>query len=219
MFKENYYKDLQILSKEISNRHDLGERELQTLDKLASLVGYKYLGLEQGLLLDLGCGDQHIKPAAEKRGFTYKGFDITDLNLENDKLPLADNVADIVVSLAVIEHIQNPDIFLSEIYRVLKPGGLIYLSTPNWQMDAKNFYNDPTHVKPYTPHSLERVLRMFGFKNPQTFPGLRCKPDWFYKGPNRFLKAYYLFPFQGTNKRAPTFLRGHSRSIFGLAIK
>jgi SAM-dependent methyltransferase len=217
MFKENYHSDLQILSKAINNREQLGEREMLTVEKLAKEVDYIFP--TQGVLIDLGCGDKHIKPAAESRGLSYTGLDITDLNLEKDKLPFEDNSVDIALSLAVIEHIQNPEIYLSEIYRVLKPNGLVYLSTPNWQMDKKNFYNDPTHVKPYTPTSLERVFRMFGFRNAKTFPGLRCKPLWFYKGKYRFLKAYYLFPFTGTNKLAPSFLKGHSRSILGLAIK
>jgi 2-polyprenyl-3-methyl-5-hydroxy-6-metoxy-1,4-benzoquinol methylase len=218
MFKENYFSDLQILSKAINNRQELGERELATLEKLAKFVGYT-LPKDNGLIIDLGCGDKHLQAAAERRGLSYKGLDIVDLNLEKDKLPLADQTVDVAVSLAVIEHITNPEIYLSEIHRVLKPGGLVYLSTPNWQMDSKNFFNDPTHVKPYTPAALERTLRMFGFQNPKTFPGLRCKSDWFYKGKYRFIKAYYLVPFSGTKKFAPSFLKGHSRSIFGLAIK
>ena len=218
MFKENYHKDLQVLSKAINNRQLLGRREMETLTKLAPLVNYQ-LPVNDGLLIDLGCGDRHLEYTVKDMGLNYQGFDITDLDLERDKLPVADNSVDIAVSLAVIEHIQNPEIFLSEIYRVLKPGGLIYLSTPNWQMDTKNFYNDPTHVKPYTPNSLERTLRMFNFQKPETFPGLRCKPLWFYKGKYRFLKAFYIFPFQGTQALVPKFLRGHSRSIFALATK
>jgi len=218
MFKENYFSDLQILSKAINNRIALGEREILTLEKLTEIGGYS-IPKNNGLVIDLGCGDKHLQTAVEKRGFSYKGFDIADLNLERDKLPLSDNSVDIVISLAVIEHISNPEIYLSEIYRVLKLGGLVYLSTPNWQMDSANFFNDPTHVKPYSPASLERTLRMFGFKNTQTFPGLRCKSSWFYKGKYRFLKAYYLLPFNGTRKFIPSFLKGHSRSIFGLATK
>jgi 2-polyprenyl-3-methyl-5-hydroxy-6-metoxy-1,4-benzoquinol methylase len=221
MFTKKYHNDLQILSKAINNREYLGEREIMTLEKLAPLIGFNQ-NMEADLhrvVIDLGCGDRHLKKAVESRGYQYQGYDIHDLDLEKDRLPLEDNSVTIAISLAVIEHISNPDVFLSEIYRVLKPGGLIYLSTPNWQMDSRNFFNDPTHVKPYTPHSLERVLRMFGFKNPKTYPGLRCKPLWFYHGRSRFLKAYYLFPSLSKSVLLPKFLRGHSRSIFGLAIK
>ncbi|NDB53370.1 MAG: M23 family peptidase [Chitinophagaceae bacterium] len=82
------------------------------------------------------------------------------------------------------------------------------------------FYNDLTHVRPYTPESLEQLLKLHGLINVATFPGLRCKPISWYRGKYRFLKAFYLLPFRNdTAIPAPTFLRGHARSIFGLGIK
>ena len=47
------------------------------------------------------------------------------------RLPLADAVADVVVSLQVIEHIWNPDGYVRELARVCRPGGTVVLSTPN----------------------------------------------------------------------------------------
>jgi SAM-dependent methyltransferase len=218
MLLDNYHADFKRLSAAVANRHALGERELLTLETLAPLVGYRRPAAG-GVFLDLGCGDQHLRPAVEGRGLEYRGLDITDLNLATDRLPLPDGTVDIAIGLAIIEHIANPETFLSEIHRVLKPGGLIYLSTPNWQMDSRSFYDDPTHVKPYTPDSLETVLRLFGFRNAHTFPGLRCKPLWFYQGRYRFAKAYYLFPFSGNRGLIPSFLKGRARSIFALALK
>ena len=46
-------------------------------------------------------------------------------------LPYANNVFDIVFSTHVIEHTQNPDYYLVELCRVLKPGGIIFLDVPN----------------------------------------------------------------------------------------
>ena len=59
-----------------------------------------------------------------------------------------------MISLAVLEHLQNPDIFLSESRRVLKKEAYLFLSTPNWKYCVNTFYDDPTHVKPYTPESM-----------------------------------------------------------------
>lgn len=218
MLVEKYSADLQNVSKKIQNRIEMGTREISTLVMLAKALGYDF-NKKDALLVDLGCGDQHLIEGVKKLNFNYKGLDIKDLNFEFDKLPFESNSVDIVVSLAVIEHISNPNLFLSEIYRVLKKDGFFYLSTPNFQMDSRNFYNDPTHCKPYTPISLEIILRMYQFSNINTFPGLRCKNLWFYEGKYRFLKGYYLFPFKGNVKWVPRFLKGKSTSIIALAFK
>ncbi|EFL26398.1 LOW QUALITY PROTEIN: putative methyltransferase (Methylase) putative signal peptide, partial [Streptomyces himastatinicus ATCC 53653] len=47
-------------------------------------------------------------------------------------LPLADGVADIAFSSNVLEHVADPYTFLSELARVTRPGGLIYVSYTNW---------------------------------------------------------------------------------------
>src|SRR4029078_6337893 len=47
-------------------------------------------------------------------------------------LPLADAVADVTFSSNVLEHVADPQTFLSEMVRVTRPGGLIYVSVTNW---------------------------------------------------------------------------------------
>lgn len=201
-----------------SERQHLGHREVQTLRLLAAEVGFT--AGPKATLLDLGCADRFLEPACEAQGWDYVGLDYTDVDFEVGKLPLEANSVDVATSLAVIEHLRDPENFLSEVFRCLKPGGLIYLSTPNFQLDWKNFYNDPTHVRPYTPIALEELLRLNQFTSPATFPGLRCKAIHWYRGKNRFLKAYYLLPFRNdTRFPVPGFLRGHARSIFALARK
>ncbi|ESQ77014.1 bifunctional 2-polyprenyl-6-hydroxyphenol methylase/3-demethylubiquinol 3-O-methyltransferase UbiG [Asticcacaulis sp. YBE204] len=197
-----------------------GERELLTFDILARLAGYpQIMQPEAGALIDAGCGDRYIEPAVRQRGFDYLGLDIGDIDFETGRLPLPDHSVDLFVSLAVIEHLRDPALFLSEAMRVVRPGGGVILSTPNFQMDFKNFYNDPTHVKPYTPHSLAKVMTLTGLEGVSVFPGLRCKPDWYYQGKNRFWKARYLLPFRGDNRFAPSWLKGRSTSLFAIGRK
>lgn len=195
-----------------------GYREISTLVRLGLEVGFKS---ESSLnFLDLGCADKFLEPACKSEGWKYQGLDYSEVDFEQDELPVPDASVDIAASLAVIEHLRDPDLFLKEVFRSLKPGGLIYLSTPNFQLDFKNFYNDPTHVKPYTPKSIEEVLRLHGFADVVTFPGVRCKGIFWYRGRFRFLKAYYLLPFRNdTRFPVPNFLRGHARSIFALGRK
>jgi SAM-dependent methyltransferase len=196
----------------------LGQREIQTLKLLAAEIGYE--PSPQNMLLDLGCADRFLELACKSENWIYRGLDYTDVNFEIGTFPVDNNSVDFAVSLAVIEHLRDPENFISEVYRCLKPGGVVYLSTPNFQLDWKNFYNDPTHVRPYTPESLEQLLKLSGFTSVASFPGLRCKDISWYRGKNRFLKAYYLLPFRSdTIWPAPKFLRGHARSIFALARK
>jgi SAM-dependent methyltransferase len=111
----------------------LGQREIQTIKILAQEIGYKTWS--NTVLLDLGCSDRYIEPTCKDEGWIYQGLDYTDLNFETDPFPIKDNSVDLAVSLAVIEHIRDPDSFISEVYRCLKPGGVIYLSTPNFRLD------------------------------------------------------------------------------------
>ena len=55
--------------------------------------------------------------------------DLVDLNA--DALPYADGTFDVITATEIIEHLENPRFFLREIARVLKPGGICVLSTPN----------------------------------------------------------------------------------------
>jgi len=93
------------------------------------------------------------------------GAKIKSCNLENQPLPFEDDFFDIIFSKSVIEHVKNTENFMREIYRVLKPAGVLILMAPDWQSQMKNFYDDHTHVKPFTKKSLESALRIHNFKN------------------------------------------------------
>lgn len=92
-------------------------------------------------LLDIGCGDglNTIRFARRIQTSKIVGIDIKNFrpsfpllraNLE-DGLPIADNKLDVVTSYHVIEHLSNTDSYVSEIFRILKPGGYMLIATPN----------------------------------------------------------------------------------------
>lgn len=60
-------------------------------------------------------------------------YDVSKLVLAdaNYKLPFAEGEFDAMVSVEGIEHLENPSFFLRECARIIKPGGLLFLSTPN----------------------------------------------------------------------------------------
>jgi SAM-dependent methyltransferase len=73
------------------------------------------------------------------------GFEMTEPKLANGnalQLPFSDQTFDLIIIQDVIEHIVDVKDFYSEIKRVLKTNGLIFLSTPN-KLSMFNFFSDP----------------------------------------------------------------------------
>ena len=82
---------------------------------------------------------------------------------------------DVAVSFDTLEHVPRPDIFLLDIYRRLKPGGLFCVGVPNIKDFLKEivpaylpFFYHKSHLFYYTSEALKNVLRHAGFKNPST---------------------------------------------------
>jgi len=89
----------------------------------------------------------------------YDGF--TFIQFDGEKLPFSDKSFDIVVSNHVIEHVANADLHLSEIWRVLKDKGIVYLATPNrlWPWEAHN----KIFLLHYLPAlRFSRILKLMG---------------------------------------------------------
>ena len=202
-----------------NNRRKCAEREIQTFLSLSNQQSnFKFL--ENKSILDLGCGDSHLKDVVEQYGASYLGLDICDIDLETQKLSLGDNQFDFVFSLAVIEHLRDPSNLLSECYRTLRPGGSIWISTPDIKACRETFWDDPTHVRPYTKKSLNKILVLHGFESIKITPNYRCKPSHLYRGtPFQFFRARYMLPFRSSVKYAPEFLKGSCSGIFANGIK
>ena len=216
-FKQDY-----LLSK-ITNwknhdRNSMAEREFRTITYLLK-VFYGFELKKGSNILDLGSGDQFLMNEFKKRGISYFSLDIKDLDFEKDKFSFESNKFDLVISLAVLEHLKNPDLFLEESRRVLKNESYLFLSTPNWKYSKDIFYDDVTHVKPYSPESLNEILCIKNFKDVKIMPNLRCKSKWWYEGRFKFFKANYLVPFTNNIKFIPKFLKGKSRGMFAIAKK
>jgi SAM-dependent methyltransferase len=216
-FKQDYLLN-KITNWKNHDRNSMAEREFQTIAYLLK-VFYDFELKKGSNILDLGSGDQFLINEFKKRGISYFSQDINDLDFEKDKFSFESNKFDLVISLAVLEHLKNPDLFLEESRRVLKNESYLFLSTPNWKYSKDIFYDDVTHVKPYSPESLNEILCIKNFKDVKIMPNLRCKSRWWYEGKFRFFKAYYLLPFTGNAKFVPDFLKGKSKGLFAIAKK
>ena len=130
-------------------------------------------------LLDVGCGRGDFTKGFKDMGLEVAGIDREkgdsemlqgievkiSSDIEHGALPFESERFDVVFSKSVIEHLREPDNFMKEVCRVLKPGGRIITMTPDWRSQIYIFYNDYTHVHPYTPEGLRRVHKVYGFKD------------------------------------------------------
>jgi ubiquinone/menaquinone biosynthesis C-methylase UbiE len=78
-------------------------------------------------ILNLGCGEDMY--GTHRIDFTQTKATTDLCNFDKEKLPYPDNFFDEIKCQNVIEHIKNLDLFVSEIYRVLKKNGIIKLRT------------------------------------------------------------------------------------------
>ena len=134
-------------------------------------------GLKPGdALLDLGCGRGEMLHAFAQTGLSCQGLDqspdagscapgvpVVQADLTKDAYPFADNSFDVVFLKSVIEHVWEPGHMLSEVQRILKPGGRAVVLTPDFRSCVREFYEDPTHVRAYLVRSLCILLAMSGF--------------------------------------------------------
>jgi SAM-dependent methyltransferase len=99
-------------------------------------------GESPGRALDLGAGQGAVSHALKARGYEVTAADvntsqfraqgITCLKLDlNRPLPFPDGGFDLVMAVEVLEHLESPRSFLREVFRVVRPGGLAVVTTPN----------------------------------------------------------------------------------------
>ena len=104
----------------------------------------------------------------------------TGINVEQDKWPFPDNYFDCIYSTSLMEHLEYPQKYLYEAKRVLKPGGKILCLIPDWEANYQIYYDDHTHVKPFTRVSLRDILRMTDYKSINVYRFRQLPITWKY---------------------------------------
>ncbi|MGH7025491.1 MAG: class I SAM-dependent methyltransferase [Caulobacteraceae bacterium] len=135
-------------------------------------VAHPVTGAVSGLVLDAGSGRGGWKDIILKAGAVRETVDIEpreDLTWTADleAMPqVPDARYDAVVCHQVLEHVPDPGSALSEIFRVLKPGGLLILSVPH----LSRLHELPHDYFRYTPNGMRAVLERSGFEVSQIAP-------------------------------------------------
>ena len=198
---------------------DYAERLLFTFNSALELF-YNTRINKDSKVIDLGYGDGSFLKSLERNQVESKGYDYDTVNFENEEIPEASNTYDFITSNSVIEHLSDATNLLKEAHRILKPGGKLILITPNFFYDYKNFYDDPTHVNPFTIEKLETMLEMSGFKNINVLPWIVMKSPVLWRIPFSFFFArYFLIARNDTQLPIPKFLKGQTKVMFSIAEK
>ncbi|HEY0654012.1 MAG TPA: class I SAM-dependent methyltransferase [Chryseosolibacter sp.] len=152
----------EITSDQITSDNPIHQRLFK-----AYVVAQDYV---KGNVLEVGCGEGRGVDLLIRKSESFTAVDKIESLIKNlsEKFPqgkfmsmnipplgsLKDNTYDYVVSFQVIEHIKNDELFLREIHRVLKPGGIALLTTPNRKMSLTR---NPWHVREYLPQELKSL--------------------------------------------------------------
>lgn len=191
-----------------------------------AMLVQKY-GPQSGKVLELGCGLGHLLGWLVDQ-FDVYGADINQwaLSQASRNIPLGkfvllpaenlqafpDKIFQVVIAKHVVEHLPKPDLAISEISRVLTPGGLLLLVTPNTDSMARAVkkedwigYQDPTHISLWSPSKWLDQLRSYELKPRKVFS------DGFWDAP---YLSWLPTPIQKLLFGAP----GGLQAVFGWSI-
>lgn len=131
------------------------------VDRIETDLLFKYLDPKSDMkILDLGCGTGNLTYKLANLGCNVTGIDISEKMLEEamrksvngngtvdfykmngDNIDFEDNSFDCVISNAAFEFIENPEEVLQELFRVLKPNGIVVIGTIQKHGEWANFYS------------------------------------------------------------------------------
>jgi SAM-dependent methyltransferase len=115
-------------------------------------------------VLDFGCGNMPYRTLVEQRGATYLGADFGNeaaVSISDEgRLDAADSSIDVFLSLQVLEHVRDLKTYFAEIDRVLKPGGVLLLSTHGTWL----YHPHPEDHRRWTRPGLVNDIEAHGFK-------------------------------------------------------
>lgn len=147
-----------------------------------------------GRFLDVGCNGGFVVDAAREAGLDAWGLEVDGVSLayarehypkNNYFLGLVEDFQpdqgfDLIYTSEVIEHVSDVRPFMSAIVRLLNPGGVVYVTTPDishWRrprdLDTWDGFNPPVHCVYFNPASMRLLLESLGLEIVKKLPAFK----------------------------------------------
>lgn len=185
LYDETYFKPMTFLGGVL--------RSIERRRRINKLVKISNSPIET--FLDIGCGEGLILKEAISRGWTTYGQDVSNnLKIESKEglsfefhlgelegAGYPDNFFDALYMDSVLEHVEYPFEMLKEMFRILKPGGVVHICVPNEDSMFNDFKHmifkiqnrkisekisplrTPYHINGFNPRSIRIILKRCGF--------------------------------------------------------
>lgn len=176
LYKDEAYYNSNISGQGYDEYLELSDNWIKTFTlRLKQVAPYK----SSGKALDIGCGPGYFLTAAKNLGFDVYGLDPSDYIVSMAQKSWRDRVKlglietakypaetfDLVVAFDTFEHIYEPKGFLAAIHKVLKPNGVLAITTPDptsmlAKISGKNWvsFKLPEHVFYWSPETIRKIL-------------------------------------------------------------
>lgn len=125
-------------------------------------LSYETPSISQRIALDF---DAHYAGQMRKDGVEFVLAD-----MEKGCLPLAADSVDLVAMTSTLEHLSCPEHIAREIRRVLKPGGIAFITVPDILKYKFHFWDDITHKRPFNASSLRFLFETHGLETLELCP-------------------------------------------------
>lgn len=129
-------------------------------------------------VVDVGAGDSPYRELFEHASYTatdwehspHEGVRATDIVASAESIPVADESFDVVLLTQVLEHVPEPPAVVSELHRILRAGGRLYLTAPLvWEL-----HELPHDYYRYTAPGLRHLMEAAGFTDVAIEPRTDC---------------------------------------------
>lgn len=148
----------------------------------------------EGLILDVGCGVGQVVAMLIEKGYKAIGIEVSESSVrkaqqlglpcylyDGYKIPYPDNQFDRVGAFNVLEHVEEPEAFIFELVRVLKPEGKLVLSSPNFLrvIGLFDYHNHMRGIKNKIRNLIRLIVKFYQIKrSPDSVRFDRMKPIW-----------------------------------------
>jgi SAM-dependent methyltransferase len=153
-----------------------------------------------GRILDVGSGYGFFLGEMKARGWRAEGVELCPTGTAYckgrfhvavhpeplEEIGFEDNTFDVVTLFYVVEHVHDPRALLSEVNRILRPGGLLLMRWPHTTPIVRtlgplstrlDLYHTPYHLHDFSPRTIGFLLSATGFDKPETLIGGAARPE------------------------------------------